>query len=171
MLYLCILLGFVFFAGVAMTVNEGLWNNAVNLITVCLSGVVAYVYGIPLGKWLLAQTGKDESFTWFFLFGGVWVLFGVTQVVLSLLATRASKVRMRFIPQLDKALGMVTGLLTAVFFTSLLALTLLKMPVGAEAWKLDDAAEWQKTWMVNAATPFNSILKAVGRGENVDLDI
>lgn len=171
MLYLCILLIFVFFAGVAMTINEGLWSNLVNLISVLFAGTTALFLGIPAGAMALEKSGKDATFTWYFLFAGVWLVFFATSIIIRTLFDRTSRVRVRFIPQIDKALGIVLGLGVAWLFTSLLALTLLKFPIEAGAWDFKSAASWQQTWMVRASTPFNSVAKRIQSSESLDVGL
>ena len=171
MLYLTVLLGFVFFAGIAMTVNEGVWSNLIAAGAVLAAGVAGMFFGAPLGKFALEKSGTDVSFTWYFLFAGVWLTFFVVIVILRILFDRASKVRVRFIPQIDKFLGPVFGLLVATLFTSLLACTLLYFPVAGEAWNFDDGPEWSRNYMMKAATPFNSIIKRIERAENVDIGV
>ena len=171
MIYLTVLLGFVFFAGIAMTINEGLWNNLVATVCILLAGVASMVVGLPVGATLLEKSGKDSTFTWYFLFGGVWLTFFLTVMVLRVIVDRASPVRVRFIPQLDRFVGPLVGLLAAVLFTSLLALSLLRLPVAAGEWKVDEKPAWASTWMQRAATPMNSVMKRIENGEGVDLGI
>ena len=46
---------FVFFAAVAMTVNEGLWNNAISLFCILLRGVFGIFVGVPAGNMIAEQ--------------------------------------------------------------------------------------------------------------------
>ena len=75
MLYLVILLAFVFFASVAMSVGEGLWNNTIALISVMLCGISAILFGVPLGTFVAAQVKAGDATTWAFVFGVVWGVF------------------------------------------------------------------------------------------------
>ena len=161
MLWLCVLLFFMFFAGVAMTVGEGLWSNAINLFAVMLAGLSGVAFGYPLGDWAIVEFEKDASFLWYFRFAGVWLVFFVTMMVFRLVAERASKVRMRFLPQLEMIAGPLMGMFVALMFTSVFAWTLLKLPIAANEWKLSDASEWQKSTFQYLSTPFNSLGRAV----------
>lgn len=169
--YLTVLLGAVFFAGIAMTVGEGLWSNLVNTVCILLASVTAVFIGLPLGAIALEQSGKDGAFVWYFLFGGLWLTFFLTIMVLRLLVDRASPVRVRFIPQLDRFVGPVVGIFAAAVFTSLLAFSLLKIPIAAEQWKIEDETAWSTVWMQRAATPINSVVQRIESAEGVDVGL
>jgi len=159
--YLCVLIYFVFFAGIAMTVNEGLWNNAVNLLGIIMSSVVAICLGYPLGLWALEKFEKDAEFSWYFIFAGVWLVFFAAIMVFRIVAERLSRTRVKFVPPLDRAAGPLAGLLVAVMFTSFLAFTLYYIPIRAGYWDAATAAPWQQTTMTSGAGPFYTVLKAV----------
>ena len=78
MQYLCVLIYFVFFAGVAMTVAEGLWNNTLTLIAILICGPLAIAVGYPVGLMLQEKFEKPVEQTWYFVFGGVWLVFFVS---------------------------------------------------------------------------------------------
>lgn len=165
--YLCVLIYFVFFAGVAMTVNEGLWNNALNLIGVMIAGVAGVCLGFPLGLVLQEKLDKPAEFTWYFVFAGVWLSFVATIVIYRLIADRlASRTRMKFVPPLELAAGPIVGLLVAVMFSSFLAFTLYYIPIRAGNWSAAGAPGWQMTTMRGGAGPFYTVLKAVA-GDDV----
>ncbi len=165
--YLCVLIYFVFFAGVAMTVNEGLWSNALSLIALLICGPLAIAAGYPLGLYLQEQLEKPVEQTWYFVFAGVWLVFFFSIMVLRLVLDRtASRVRMKFVPPLELAAGPLVGLLVAVMFASFLTFTLYTIPIGAGEWKIGDAAPWQKTTMESGSGPFYTVLKNVA-GESV----
>ena len=42
----------VIFAGLAMTVREGLWSNTITLINITISGLVAFGFYSPIVIWL-----------------------------------------------------------------------------------------------------------------------
>jgi hypothetical protein len=161
MLWLCVLLFFILFAGIAMTIGEGLWTNSINLFAVMLAALAGVAFGYPLGDWAIKEFEKDGTFLWYFRFAGVWLIFFVTAMVFRLVAERASKVRMRFVPQLEMIAGPLMGLFVALFFTSVFAWTLFKLPIKSNEWKLSEASDWQKSTFVYLSTPFNSLGKAV----------
>ena len=59
MLYLTVLLVFLCFAAIAMTVNEGLWNNTIKLFNIIFAGLLGIVVGIPAGMFAFVQSGKN----------------------------------------------------------------------------------------------------------------
>lgn len=159
MLYLCIILLFVLFAGVAMSISEGLWTNAVNALGIMLAGIVGVAAGFPLGLLARDKFEKEEVFTWYFVFAGVWIAFFLFILVYRVLADRISRVRMRFVPPLENAGGPLMGVLTAVLFTSFAAFTLL-IPMAAKQWDLQKAEGWQKSTMTMGSAPFISVYNA-----------
>lgn len=165
--YLCVLIYFVFFAGVAMTVAEGLWNNTVTLLAIIICGPLAIAAGYPLGLFLQEKIDKPIEQTWYFVFAGVWLVFFLSIMIVRLLADRvASKTRMKFVPPLEMAAGPIMGLLVATLFASFMAFTLYTIPIqSGEYWKLGDAAGWQKTTLASGSGPFNAVLKAMAGKE------
>ncbi len=165
--YLCVLIYFVFFAGLAMTVAEGLWSNALALMGILICGPLAIAAGYPLGLFIQEKMDKPIEQTWYFVFAGVWLVFFFSIMVFRLLADRvASRTRMKFVPPLELAAGPLVGLLVAVMFASFLAFTLYTIPIASgEYWKLADAAGWQKTTLEQGSGPFNAVLKSLAGSE------
>ena len=135
-----------------------------------LAGLSGLAFGYPLGDWAITEFEKDASFLWYFHFAGFWLVFFVTVMVFRVVAERASKVRMRFIPQLEAIAGPLAGLFVAVMFTSVFAWTLLKIPIKEGEWKIAEASDWQKSTFTYLSTPFNSLGKAVLGDEDVAHD-
>ena len=95
MLYLAVLMIAVFFAGFAMTVNEGLWSNAITLFCVVLAGMIAVPGGLALAGYVLEQAKPSPENEWAFEFGCIWGVFFFAVNVLRLSTDKASKVRMK----------------------------------------------------------------------------
>jgi hypothetical protein len=156
--YLCVLIYFVFFAGVAMTIAEGLWSNAIALMAILICGPLAIAAGYPLGLFIQEKMDKPVEQTWFFIFGGVWLVFFFSIMVFRVFADRvSSRVRMKFVPPLETATGPLMGLGVAVMFASFLTFTLATIPIEAGEWKLP-ADGWQRTTIVEGSKPFNTVL-------------
>ncbi len=167
MLYLCILIYFVFFAGLAMTVQEGLWSNTLALMAITICGPLAIAAGYPLGLFIQEKMDKPPELTWYFVFGGVWLVFFLSANVVRLTADRvSSRTRVKFVPPLEKMAGPIMGLLVAGMFASFLTFTLYTIPIAAGDWKLGDASGWQKTTFQQGSAPFNTVLKAIA-GEDI----
>jgi hypothetical protein len=168
MLYLIILLAFVFFASVAMCVNEGLWSNTIALISVLLCGLSAILFGVPLGSYVAGLAKASDETLWAFIFGVVWGVFAASILVFRLLAEKASGVRMKFIPQLDMIAGPLMGLLLAIMFTSFTALTLLRIPIKAGQWDLPGAPGWQRDAFQTISAPFYTVVKRYTQADKAE---
>jgi hypothetical protein len=158
----------VFFAAVAMTINEGLWNNAILLMAVVLGGLFGIFVGVPVGNLLVEQAGADMGKAWYFVFAGVWGVFSLAVLVIRLILERTSRVRMKFIPLVDKIGGPIVGLLAAVMFTSFVAYTLDRIPIKAGEWSYSDASGWQESVFKFGRAPFYNIANAFAAGEGID---
>lgn len=165
MLYLLVALGFMFFAGVAMTINEGLWSNTIALLCILISGCASVAAGVPLGVMILDQIGLDAANAWYCVFAGMWGVFVLSLLVLRIATDRASQVRVRFLPIVDKIGGILMGLFVATMLTSFAANTLLGAPIKAGAWK-DEGGH--KDTMEQLATPFYSVAQAFKDADDVD---
>ena len=168
MLYLAVLICAVMFAGVAMTVNEGLWNNAINFISIVLGGLFALFVGVPAGNLIAEQAGAGADKHWYFVFAGVWGVFALSVLIIRLLVERTSKTKMKFIPLVDKFGGPLVGILVAVMFTSFAAYTLDRIPIKAGEWKYADAVGWPQTVFKYARAPFYNLANAFAAGEGLD---
>src|ERR1041385_3766658 len=87
--------GIVIFAGLAMTVREGLWSNTITLINIIISGLVAFGFYSPLVVYLDEDVTNGQH-TYWLDYAILWALFAVSMVVLRTLTGAASKTRMRF---------------------------------------------------------------------------
>jgi uncharacterized membrane protein required for colicin V production len=164
MLYLAVLLLALVFAGIAMTVNEGLWSNTISLFCVLLASLLAWDWGRVLAKYVIAQAQPSGENEWAFGFASVWGVFFFSVMLLRILADRISRVRVRFIPQLDKALGILMGIMVAWCFAGFAAYTLM-IPIDGKVWKVQEASNFQKQVFVTLARPIYSLGKAV-QGED-----
>jgi len=170
MLLLSILLGGIFFASVAMTINEGLWGNSVLLMCIIFGGLFAILGGIPLGLFIIEQADADDEYAWYCVFAGVWVVFALSVTIMRILVDKASKTRVKFVPPLEKISGPLMGLFVAVMFTSFVAYTMERIPVNAGQFPSSDAADWQKTTFTYARAPFHNVVKRFAESEGVRTD-
>ena len=168
MLYLGILICAVLFAGVAMTVNEGLWSNAISLISVTLGGLFGIFVGVPAGNFLAEQAGKGPTNAWYFVFAGVWGVFTISVLITRIIADRTSRTKMRFIPLVDKFGGPLVGILVAVMFASFAAYTIDRIPIKAGEWKYSDSPGFAVSVFNNVRKPFWQVANAFAQGENID---
>jgi hypothetical protein len=170
MYLLCILLGFIFFGGIAMTVNEGFWSNTISFLLICLAGLLAIVGGVPLGQFIIDQAGAGDDKAWHCVFAGVWGVFVLSLTLMRILAEMASRTRVKFVPPLEKAAGPLMGLLVAIMFTSFAAYTMARIPVSAGEWKYSGAAGWEKATFTYASAPFHNVMKRFAEAEGIQSD-
>jgi hypothetical protein len=168
MLYLAILICAVLFAGVAMTVAEGLWNNAINLICIVLGGLFGMFIGVPVGTMIAEQADAGTENLWFFVFAGVWGVFALSVLIMRLLVEKASRVKMRFLGPVDKFGGPLVGIMVAIMFASFATYTLDRIPIKAGAWKYSDGVGFPQTVFTYARAPFWNLANAVSKGEGID---
>lgn len=159
MLYIAVLMFAVFFAGFAMTVNEGMWSNAITLFCVVLAAMIAVPGGLALTGYVLEQAKPGPENEWAFKFGCIWGVFFFAINVLRLLTDKTSKIRMKFFKPLDAGGGILLGLCVAFMLTSFSALTLY-MPFAAGVWKTAEAAPWQNQTIQTFASPMSSAVTA-----------
>lgn len=167
MLYVTIVLIFVFFAGMAMTINEGLWSNTVLLLCIILGGLFAIFGGIPLGLFIIDQADVANENIWHCIFAGVWGVFIVSVTIMRVLFEKSSRTRVKFVPPLERAAGPLMGLFVAVMFTSFAAYTIERIPFKAGEWPIAEAADWQKTVFTYARAPFHNVVKQFAESEGI----
>ncbi len=166
--YLAILICAIMFAGVAMTVGEGLWNNAISFVSIVLGGLFGIFVGVPVGIMIGEQAGMGPEDAWYFVFAGTWGVFALSVLIIRMVAERISTTKMKFVPLVDKFGGPLVGILVAVMFTSFATYTLDRIPIKAGEWKYADAAGWQKTVFTYGRAPFYNIANAFAKGEGLD---
>jgi uncharacterized membrane protein required for colicin V production len=102
----------VIFAGTAMTVREGLWSNTLTLISIIISGIVAFGFYSKLVIYFDEQLSNGQH-TYWLDFAVIWGLYLVTMVIVRTLFAAASKTRMRFKHPIDPVGGPIVGFLAA----------------------------------------------------------
>lgn len=156
--YLAVLMFAIFFAGFAMTVNEGLWSNAITLFCVMLAGVIAVPGGLALAGYVIAQAQPSPENEWAFKFGSIWGVFFFAVMILRIATDRISRIRMKFVKPLDVAGGILLGLVVSLMLTSFSAM-MLYIPFASGVWKTAEAAPWQNQTIQSFANPmFSTIL-------------
>ncbi len=168
MTYLAVLICAVLFAGIAMTVNEGLWNNAIALISVILGGLIAIFLGVPVGNILVEQADPSSANAWYFIFASVWSVFLFSVLVIRVVAERISRTRVRFITLFDKIAGPIVGILVAVMFTSFATYTLDRLPIQAGVWKYADGPGFPQAVFKWGRAPFWNVANRFARAEGID---
>jgi len=168
MFYLLCIVGFLFFAGVAMAINEGLWSNTISLLCILISGLAGAVAGPPLGLMIVDRAGQENSNAWYFVFVCIWAIFALMMLVLRLVADKASRTRVRFLPVVDKIGGIVMGLAVAVMLASFAAYTLVRVPISADQWKFSEESSSLRSGFAYAQNPFRTVVKNFVKTEEID---
>jgi len=120
-----------FFAGWAMMVREGLWSNAISLVNILVSGLVAFAFYSPLAIYL--DEMLDGQYTYLLDFVCIWLLFVVTMVICRGATALASRTRMRFKNPIDPVGGPLVGLIAAWALSAFVMATLHTAPMGKGA--------------------------------------
>ncbi|MBN2474615.1 MAG: CvpA family protein [Pirellulales bacterium] len=94
-----VLMFVVLFACVACLYTEGIWGNALRLINVVTSALLAMNFYEPVADML---DGWGPSYTYFWDFLALWGVFGVCMVVFRLATDRLSRVKVRFLKIADQ---------------------------------------------------------------------
>jgi uncharacterized membrane protein required for colicin V production len=121
----------VLFAATAMMVQQGLWSNAVSLICILISGLVAFGFYSPLAIFL--DEMLDGSYTYLLDFVTIWGLFVITMLICRLFTGMASRTRMRFKNPIDPIGGPVLALLAAWALSGFVMATLHTSPMPKDA--------------------------------------
>lgn len=122
----------VIFAGLAMTVREGLWSNTLTLVNIIVSGLVAFGFYSPLVVYLDEGVTNGQH-TYWLDFAIIWALYCASIVICRSLTAAASKTRMRFKHPIDPVGGPLIGLIAAWVLASFTLATLHTSPMGKNA--------------------------------------
>jgi hypothetical protein len=121
----------VVFAGLAMTVREGLWSNTITLTNIVISGLVAFGFYSPITTWLDVQLSGEWTYVLDYFV--VWAIFVATMVLLRYITGAASRTRMRFRHPIDPVGGPAMGLIAAWVLASFVLATLHMVPMPKDA--------------------------------------
>src|SRR4051812_44512595 len=124
--------GIVMFAAIAMTVREGLWSNALTLVNIIVSGLVAFGFYSRLVVYLDEEVTKGQH-TYWLDFAIIWALYWVTMIVMRTLMGVASTTRMRFKNPIDSVGGPIVGIIAAWVLAAFVMATLHTAPMGKDA--------------------------------------
>jgi len=103
-MWINIVLLILFVACFASMMNSGLWSNAITLVNVITSALLATNYFEPLADYFESQ---DASFTYIWDFLAIWMIFIISMIVLRTITDAASKVKVRFFPPVEKVGGIL----------------------------------------------------------------
>lgn len=119
------------FAGTAMMVREGLWSNAISLVCILISGLVAFGFYSPLVIYL--DEMLDGEYTYVLDFVILWALFIISMLICRIFTGMASRTRMRFKNPIDPVGGPVIALIAAWALAAFAMATLHTSPMPKDA--------------------------------------
>ncbi len=120
------------FAGIAMTVREGVWSNTITLVNIFFSGLVAFGFYSPIVVYLDEEVTSGQH-TYWLDFCIVWALFCATMIVTRSLTAALSKTKLRFKNPIDSWAGPIIGILAAWVLASFTMATLHMAPMYKDA--------------------------------------
>src|SRR3954462_5040629 len=122
----------VVFAGLAMTVREGIWSNTLTLINIIISGLVAFGFYSPIVAYLDEEATSGQH-TYWLDFAIILALYAVTMVVLRSLFSAASKTKLRFKHPIDPVGGPIIGFIAAWVLAAFTLATFHTSPMPKDA--------------------------------------
>lgn len=127
---------FVIFVAVAISLyTEGLWGNALRLINVVTSALLATNFYEPLSNWLEGM-GALASYKYLLDFICLWMLFGVCMGLLRGMTDYLSKVKVRFLKIVDQVGSGILSCCVAAVMVSFVTMTMHTAPLAKEfLWK------------------------------------
>lgn len=129
-LYVAILT-FIGFAAVAMMIREGLWSNAITIVILVFSGLLAFAFYGQVTT-LLDESVTDGSYTYWMDFLSLWALYIVSFVVLRLATNQISKVRVRFKKPVEWSGSIVSAILGGYLLVGFVGATMHTAPLAAD---------------------------------------
>lgn len=156
-----LLLLVIFAAVVAFSFSEGLWSNAIRFINVVTAALLATNFWEPVAK--LLDDNVSSSFTYFWDFLSLWVLFAVFMLVLRLATGAVSKVKVRFMLIVDRIGSAVLAMAAAWIIVCFTLFSLHTAPLAKNF--MGGAFDYQQTmFLVGPDRQWVSFVGWVSRG-------
>jgi uncharacterized membrane protein required for colicin V production len=124
------LLFVIFIAVVASLYTEGMWGNAIRLIDVVTSALVATNYFEPLANWIEGMGATFKSYSYALDFLSLWVLFAVSMIVLRGITDSVCKVKVRFLKIAEQIGSVAFACLVAGVMVSFATFTMHTAPLS-----------------------------------------
>jgi len=123
-----VLLFLIFVACVAFIFGEGMWGAALRLVNVVTAALLATNFWEPVARLLEGTIGSSFTYWWDFL--SLWVIFAVSLVILRLLTRRLSQVNVRFLSLADRIGGVVFAVCVGMTMVAFTTFTLHTAPLA-----------------------------------------
>ncbi|MEO0531142.1 MAG: CvpA family protein [Planctomycetota bacterium] len=121
----------IFFATLAMMVQQGIWSNLITTMAIVLGGLAAFGLHQPLVIMLDEQT--DGSYTYLLDFPVLWLIFALVTGLIKEIAGRLSKNRVNFPDQIDNYGGAGVGVIGAYVMMAFAMATFHAAPLSYDA--------------------------------------
>ena len=122
-----ILLILIFVAVFASLMTQGLWSNTITLVNVNTAGLFATNYFEPVARFF---EGQEESLTYLWDFFSIWLLFGISMIVLRMATDYMSQVKVRFFKPVEVAGGYVMAVWASWIVLCFATMTLHTAPLS-----------------------------------------
>ena len=124
---LSILLFLIFVAVFASLMTQGLWSNTVTLVNVITSALIATNYFEPVADFL---DNQEPSFTYVWDLAAIWIIFGITMVVLRAATDYMSNIKVRFFMPVEKVGGIVMAVWVSWIMLCFTTMTMHTAPLS-----------------------------------------
>lgn len=122
-----IIIGATIFATFAMMVRDGLWSNAILLLQVILSGLLAFGLYQPLTVFVDEKTGGEYTYALDIVI--LWAVYALSMTLLKAVCDALSTTKMQFPEALDSAVGPLVGLVAGVVLAGIVGASLHVAPL------------------------------------------
>ena len=122
------LLFLIFVACVAFIFGEGMWGAALRWVNVVTAALLATNFWEPVARLLEGSIGDSFTYWWDFL--SLWLLFAVSLLILRFLSRRLSQVKVRFLSLADRIGGGVFAVLVGMTMVGFTTFTLHTAPLA-----------------------------------------
>jgi hypothetical protein len=122
------LLFLIFIACVAFVFGEGMWGAALRFVNVVTAALLATNFWEPLARLLEGSIGSSFTYWWDFL--SLWLIFSVSLLILRILTRRVSQVRVRFLSLADRIGGGVFAICVGMAMVAFTTFTLHTAPLA-----------------------------------------
>lgn len=156
-MFFYIITGIIFFATLAMMVQQGIWSNLITLMAIVIGGITAFGVHQPLVVMIDERT--DGSYTYLLDFFVLWIVFAAVVGLIKLLAGYLSKNRVNFPDQVDNFGGAALAAFTGYVMMSFTMSTFHAAPLGydllSSAYEYGDSPEAAESAMADKFAPMS----------------
>ena len=128
----------VCFIVIAMLWNEGMWSNAITMINIVFTGIIAWNLFEPAATWLESQL---KSYTYVCDFLAFWLIFALVFNIFRASTDQISKVKVRFKKPIEQTGNILFAILSAWVMVCIICASFHVAPLSASPFKGSFASE------------------------------